>query len=85
MEEVIKTLQESFLGIDTSDLEIDPYSHRITGRVIWAGFEEKSQIDRQDMLWDALDARIPKDSRPSIGMILTLTPLEIAAYQENAA
>jgi hypothetical protein len=47
--------------------------------VTWAGFEGLDAIDRQDRVWDLIDARLTRDERASINVLLTLTPEETTA------
>jgi acid stress-induced BolA-like protein IbaG/YrbA len=84
MEELIALLWQHFPNIETSALERDRHSHRITGHVVWDGFNGKSQIDRQNKLWDVLKEHASPEILASVGVILTLTPREVRAYREHA-
>jgi acid stress-induced BolA-like protein IbaG/YrbA len=51
---------------------------RISGFVIWDGFEGKEQIKRQGVLWRELQASLTSKEVLRIAGIFTLTSLEMA-------
>ncbi len=49
---------------------------RISGRVVSATFAGKGDSDRQQMIWDALDAELGPASVREVGMLLAYAPDE---------
>ena len=66
---------EEFAGMQV-DLET-MQSGRVTGQVIWEGFEPFDHVDRQQMLRRALRRHFAEDAQ-LIGILLTYTPAEMA-------
>jgi hypothetical protein len=56
---------------------------RIGGDIVWSGFRGMDQLDRQEILWDAL-GKLKVDERRQVGMFFTFTPDELVAVEENA-
>ena len=56
---------------------------RLGGVVAWSGFRGKGQIDRQRLLWDALRQELDDDELLQIGLILTVTPEQLEALNEE--
>jgi acid stress-induced BolA-like protein IbaG/YrbA len=50
---------------------------RYSGFVISESFTGKSQIERQDMLWDTLDNMLDEEKNMKIIGLLTMTPAEV--------
>jgi acid stress-induced BolA-like protein IbaG/YrbA len=78
VEQVKSILERSFLGIEV-DLE-QLSNGRITGTVVWPGFAEYDQVDRQATLRAALSDEL-KEAITQVGVILTYTPDELYAMQ----
>lgn len=55
---------------------LQAYGGRINGSVISRTFERKRDHQRQDMIWDALEAEFGKEAVKKVGMILAYTPAE---------
>jgi acid stress-induced BolA-like protein IbaG/YrbA len=85
MEEFIqrmrRLLQDQFAGGEV-DLE-ERGSGRISGFLIWSGFEALEQIERQRQLWRVLRAHLDAGDQLKVVAILTLTPEEMAAAREG--
>lgn len=82
IERITKTLLESFPGARVDWDPPEPYS-KLSGFLIWEGFEGKEQIKRQDQVWKALRKTLSKEDRRNIGAILTATPYEVTAASEE--
>ena len=81
MEQKVRDLLEAaFPGIimDTEVLS----DERISGTVIWAGFEGQDHVDRQTMIRTMLREKLGDDAQ-CVGVLLTYTPEEMDAM--NAA
>ncbi len=50
---------------------------RVGGFVVSKSFSGKSQIERQDMLWDKLDEILDEEKQLKIIALLTMTPAEV--------
>ncbi len=65
------------IGLENPELEIEvTKTGRVGGFVISESFSGKSQIDRQNMLWDKLDRILDEEKRLNIVGLLTMTPAE---------
>ena len=76
-EKVRKIIEESFPGCQL-EIDLDSSSQRVTGFLIWSGFEDIDQMDRQNKLWDVLKKRLG-DEATRILAIFTHTPNEYEA------
>jgi acid stress-induced BolA-like protein IbaG/YrbA len=76
---VREILIDAFAGIEL-DLE-EMSSGRITGDAIWTGFEGLDQVDRQQLLRNALRNKLQGEAT-QVGVLLTFTPDEIHSMQE---
>ncbi len=66
------------MGLENPVLEIDMSPEgRFGGFVISESFTGKSQIERQDMLWDTLDSVLDEEKNLRIIGLLTMTPAEV--------
>ncbi len=74
IEEVKGLLQERFPGADAM-LERDPYSKRVIGHLVWSGFEDLEQIDRQDLVISWLRQQLGEKAW-RVSVILTYSPNE---------
>ena len=74
IEQVEALLQERFPGADIM-LEPDYYSKRVIGHLIWNGFEDLEQIDRQDLVLSWLRQQLGEEAR-RVSTILTYSPNE---------
>ncbi len=65
------------IGLENPEMEIEvTKTGRVGGFVISESFSGKSQIDRQNMLWDKLDRILDEEKRLNIVGLLTMTPAE---------
>jgi len=65
------------LGFENPELEIEiTKTGRVGGFIISESFSGKSQIERQNMLWDKLDKILDEEKRLKIVGLLTMTPAE---------
>ena len=63
------------MGLESPVLEIDETPEgRFGGFVISESFTGKSQIERQDMLWETLDSALDEEKNLKIIGLLTMTP-----------
>ena len=74
IEKVKALLQERFLGAEV-DIEPLPYSERVSGYLIWNGFEDLEQVDRQDLVISWLRQQLGAEAR-RVSVILTYSPNE---------
>ena len=74
VEQVKTLLQERFPGADAL-LEPDPYSKRVIGHLIWRGFEDLEQIDRQNLVVSWLRQQLGAEAG-RVSVILTYSPNE---------
>jgi len=66
------------MGLENPVLEINVRPEgRVSGFVISESFTGKSQIERQDMLWDTLDEVLDEEKNLKIIGLLTMTPAEV--------
>jgi len=67
-----------------AEIRLDPArrGQKIGGILAWDGFAGLEPIDRQGLLWRALQARFDRDDQLGISSIITLTPAEYAVYRE---
>jgi len=66
------------LGLDNPKLELElTPTGRIGGFIISDSFLGKSQIERQNMLWDKLDNILDEEINSKVIGLLTMTPDEV--------
>jgi hypothetical protein len=75
-------LQSEFQGADVA-LEFASPLKKIGGHVIWSGFGDQDQADRQATLWKTIRGKIAPDDLPGVTAILTLTPAELAEITDE--
>ena len=65
-------------------VEIDPLRRgfKISGIVIWQGFDGLEPIDRQQILWAKLRAHFSREDQLRIAILITFTPAEYAVHRE---
>ncbi len=80
VETLPQILGAAFPG-STAELEPVAGTDRIGGFLIWAGFEEMDQLDRQRTLSAALRARLNPAQLLGVSTILTMTPDEVAVMR----
>lgn len=77
-QQVTQILQNHFQGM-TCDLYQLPGS-RVSGRIVWSGFEEQDQADRQHAVREWLKQELGAEVQ-QVGVLLTYTPDELEAMQ----
>lgn len=73
--ERVKTLLEERFPGAAIQVDASPYSDKVSGYLVWGGFEDLEQIDRQDLVISWLHQRLGTEDR-SISVILTYSPNE---------
>ena len=68
-------------GENAADLEVLE-SGRVSGFVVSVRFDDKSDKERQDMLWEALREKLSQEELLNVSFLITLTPDEEEAYAE---
>jgi hypothetical protein len=53
-----------------------PNGGAVSGFVLWEGFDELDQVDRQQKLWGAIRSGLSEEEQDSVSAIFTLTPME---------
>ena len=77
-EQVIAALQSAFPGIE---VDIETHSDgRVHGHVIWAGFAELDDVDRQTEIRSVLKKKLGPDAQ-RVGILLAYTPDELRAMR----
>lgn len=79
---VEQVLRKKFGGGETI-LERFPGTMKIGGYLIWNGFADLDQLDRQRLLTQALRESLGDDYRSRITTILTVTPAENMVMREH--
>jgi stress-induced morphogen len=80
-DKIREILAASFPGIVIDELEKPSAEGRLTGVLVWKGFEGKEQVERQKQVWDVLRSELTKKEQGSISMIITLTPRELKSIR----
>lgn len=71
-DELTNVLNEMGLSDILVQLDTNP-GGKVGGYIVSSAFEGKSQIDRQDIVWNYLEDVLPKDKQLRIISLLTLT------------
>ena len=76
MDDLIQALRDA-LG-PSADIQIDVLgnSNRIGGLIIWDGFDELSQRERQKLVWDIIRTQ-PAQLQLQMAPVITLTNSEV--------
>lgn len=82
MEKVSEALRRNFPN-STTELEVSPEFEKVTGFLIWNGFEGEEQIDRQRRVSRALHAQLDPAELGKLSAIFTVTPSELAVIRED--
>jgi acid stress-induced BolA-like protein IbaG/YrbA len=77
-----QALEEKFPDAET-ELERFPGTKKIGGYLIWDGFEGFDQLERQQLLSNALRESLGDDYRSRVTTIFTLTPAENMVMREG--
>jgi len=75
-EELVELLRQPESGLRDPYFDFEVTSKKVGGFVISPSFEGMSQLDRQNMVWDYLDGRLPQEKLLRIISLITLTPAE---------
>ena len=81
-QKVLDLLKSEFSG---SEVQLDEpkEDERIFGYLIWDGFAELDQLDRQRQVWNLLRRELDREDQRSVLAILTVTPDELGVMQEG--
>jgi len=79
MEQRVKDIIESALNGAEALMERLP-GGRVSGSVIWGGFDGKDDVERQQMLRKLLEDQLGRDIL-DVGILLTYTPDEVEVMQ----
>lgn len=88
MEELENTIKSAVTrAFPGMQVQFDPYPGygKLHGSLIWDGFQEHSQMERQRLVWDVLKTALTDDQKYAKGFLLTVTPAEMNAMEEVAA
>ena len=85
MEELIKRLRQLLERVfpgATVELEVAA-PEKVGGFLIWNGFDQVDQVERQRRLWTAIRDELSREDQLRITAILTLTPDERSVPSES--
>ncbi len=66
------------------NLRIIPASGALGGWVLWEGFEDKDQVQRQQELRSVLRENLTKEEQRELTAIFTLTPFEYESIMDDS-
>lgn len=82
-EEIRALIENQFQG---AQADIEPISaYKVSGTILWNGFDEHRQSERQQMLWDFLRSTLNPEQQMGIATLLTFTPVEVEEMQQTLA
>jgi acid stress-induced BolA-like protein IbaG/YrbA len=64
------------LALKDPEWHFERFAGRIIGDIVSASFRGKRDHERQQLIWDALDAELGVESASLVGMLLAYTPDE---------
>jgi acid stress-induced BolA-like protein IbaG/YrbA len=79
--EKVESIINAAFGENAAELEALE-SGRVSGFVVSIKFDDKSDKERQDMLWAVLEEKLPRGELLNVSFLITLTPDEEEAYAE---
>jgi acid stress-induced BolA-like protein IbaG/YrbA len=79
--EKVESIINAAFGENAAELE-ELESGRVSGFVVSVKFDDKSDKERQDMLWAVLEEKLPRGELLNVSFLITLTPDEEEAYAE---
>lgn len=79
--ELEQWLPEQFPGSEVS-LELGRSGAKLSGILVWKGFDGLEPIDRQSLLRHAFRSHLNREDQLRISLIITLTPAEYSVYRE---
>jgi hypothetical protein len=77
-----RTLRQAFKDAEI-ELPAPEKGEKISGFLIWEGFDGDDQLRRQQKLWEILDEALTPQERKNISAIFTTTPSEMAVMREG--
>lgn len=82
-DKIVQVLQDAFEGMI---IEFDPYRRdtKLHGILAWPGFDGMAQIDRQRLVRQALRQHLTEEQDDLTGLLLTVTPQELAGVRDAA-
>ncbi len=75
---VTHILQQAFRGMEVELYEMS--NGRLSGTVIWQGFDGEEQGDRQHLIREALQSALGAEAQ-EVGVLLAYTPHEMRVMQ----
>ncbi len=81
LEQQIKEILERELPGSQVDVERDPDSEKIGGRIIWEGFAGRNSLRRQREIFRALRRQLCRSDEQEISFIFTSTPNEYESLE----
>lgn len=84
MEKLMERLREIFASEfpgSRAELDVWPESDRVGGFLVWRGFQDVEQLDRQRQLERALRKNLTRRERMHVTLIMTATPRELAVMR----
>jgi len=81
LKEIVEKLINAEFGENAAELEVLE-SGRVAGFVVSRKFNEKTDKERQDMVWDILEKELQPPELLNVSFLITLTPEEEGAYAE---
>ncbi len=82
-EEITALVEANFDGAQADVAPISEY--KVSGTILWDGFDEQSQSERQQMLWAFLRNHLSPQQQMGIATLLTFTQMEVEEMQETLA
>jgi hypothetical protein len=82
IDKVRLVLRTRFPG-SVQELEQEGTDDRISGFLLWPGFEADEQLERQKRVNQVLREELTPDERQRVSMIFTLTPEEASVMREG--
>lgn len=75
----VQTLRQAFEKRFHAQVDVEPINGRGRYRfaVVSPQFEEMTHLQRQDALWEAADAALPREATMDISLILAFAPNEL--------
>jgi hypothetical protein len=77
-----RTLKDGFKGCEV-ELPPPEEGEKLSGFLIWRGFDDDDQVRRQERLWKVLEKVLNKAERQRISVIFTTTPAEMSVMREG--
>lgn len=75
-ERMLQSMLTRRLALRDAQFFLEKVGGRLIGNVVSPSFSGKRDLERQQLLWDALPAELGPDSVRRVGMLLAYTPEE---------